>query len=737
MLLAKTLQTNIAIGGKINPTLQKAFSMVNKYASGTISSINKVNSTTANASQYTKNQLDSLGTKIKTVLAVGAIGIGVKKLSSTMLDQASSMEQYRNTLNIVMKDQEKAGKTFAWAVQYANKTPFETNEIVDATVKLTNYGLEAQKVLPLTGDMAGAMGKSIDQATEAIADAQTGELERLKEFGITKNMIMAQGAKDLAGIEIVNNKGQITNQRAFNAALFSLMKERYSGAMEIQSKTFKGLMSTTFGIVKNGLGKIAGISETGEIIPNSAFDVIKQKLSGVTEYLLQMQENGSFDVLADKFTNFTQWVCSGIDTTIPVVQNLFKYVQDNGPQIKNTALFIGKAFLGWKAISGVSSGIQAIKGVSDSINILKGGMTALSIVKAKDKAQTIYLNSLYAKDAIARKASAVATGVQSTAHRIFNALKIKERIATLKTVAIYAKDAVVRGISIAVIGAQTVAQWALNSAFLACPITWIVIGIAALIAVFVLLWNKCEGFRNFFIAMWQGIQSAIQNFDLWITTAMTTDWTTSFGALGAILNSFFFIVGSVWNSIKLVFQGVVDFVTGIFTGNWSLAWQGVVEIFSGIMSGIGSVMKAPLNAVIGLINAAIGGINSISIDIPDWVPDWAGGGKHFGANIPQIPLLAKGGITDIPSICGEAGPESVIPLKRNNPRSISLLEKTASIVNPGGNNKDNGNSHTFVFSPVINGEATPESINMLKQSYEEFKEMVNKILNERERESFG
>lgn len=736
MLLAKTLQTNIAIGGKINPTLQKAFSMVNKYASGTISSINKVNSTTANASQYTKNQLDSLGTKIKTVLAVGAIGIGVKKLSSTMLDQASSMEQYRNTLNIVMKDQEKAGKTFAWAVQYANKTPFETNEIVDATVKLTNYGLEAQKVLPLTGDMAGAMGKSIDQATEAIADAQTGELERLKEFGITKNMIVAQGAKDLAGIEIVNNKGQITNQRAFNAALFSLMKERYSGAMEIQSKTFKGLMSTTFGIVKNGLGKIAGISETGEIIPNSAFDVIKQKLSGVTEYLLQMQENGSFDVLADKFTNFTQWVCSGIDTTIPVVQNFFKYVQDNGPQIKNTALFIGKAFLGWKAISGVSSGIQAIKGVSDSINILKGGMTALSIVKAKDKAQTIYLNSLYAKDAIARKASAIATGVQSTAHRIFNALKIKERIATLKTVAIYAKDAVVRGISIAVIGAQTVAQLALNSAFLACPITWIVIGIAALIAIFVLLWNKCEGFRNFFIAMWQGIQSAIQNFDLWITTAMTTDWTTSFGALGAILNSFFFIVGSVWNSIKLVFQGIVDFVTGIFTGNWSLAWQGVVEIFSGIMSGIGSVMKAPLNAVIGLINAAIGGINSISIDIPDWVPDWAGGGKHFGANIPQIPLLAKGGITDIPSICGEAGPESVIPLKRNNPRSISLLEKTASIVNPSGNNKDNGNSHTFVFSPVINGEATPESINMLKQSYEEFKEMVNKILNERERESF-
>ncbi|MBN1071147.1 hypothetical protein DVV81_08185 [Clostridium botulinum] len=735
--MATTLQTNISIGGKVSPTLQKAFSAVAKYASGTSSAISKVNSKTSSVSSYAANQLDTVGNKIKTVLAASAIAIGSKKIGSAMLDQASSMEQYRNTLNIVMKDQKKAGETFAWAVKYANNTPFETGEIVDATVKLTSYGLEAQKILPLTGDMAGAMGKSIDQATEAIADAQTGELERLKEFGITKEMIVTQGSKKLAGIELVNNKGQITNQKAFNAALFSLMQERYSGAMGVQSKTWKGLMSTITGIAKNGLAKIAGISDTGEIIDGSAFDILKQKLSSVTDYMLKMQETGQFDALANKFTNFVQWVCTGVDSVIPVIQDFFKYVQDNGPQIKQIAENVAKGFLAWKVMSGVSSGIQSIKSVYDSVNLLKGGMTALRLVKLKDKAETIYLNSLYAKDAIVRGTSAVATGIQSTAHNIFNALKIKERVETLKTVAIYAKDAAVRGISTIATGAQTAAQWALNSAFLACPLTWIIIGIVSLIAIFVLLWNKCDGFRNFFISMWQGIQSAIQNFDLWITTAMTTDWITSFGVLGAILNSFFFIVGGVWNSIKLVFQGIVDFVTGIFTGNWSLAWQGVVEIFSGIMSGIGSVMKAPLNAVIGLINAAIGGINSISIDIPDWVPDWAGGGKHFGANIPQIPLLAKGGITDIPSICGEAGPESVIPLKRNNPRSISLLEKTASIVNPGGNNKDNGISPTFVFSPVINGESTPESINMLKQSYEEFKEMVNKILNEREREAFG
>ena len=731
--MATTLQTNIAIGGKISPTLQKAFAAVAKYASGAMSSVSKINSKTASVSSYASNQLDSISNKIKTVLAASAVAVGAKKMDSAMLDQASSMEQYRNTLNIVMKDQEKAGETFAWAVQYANKTPFETGEIVDATVKLTSYGLEAQKVLPLTGDMAGAMGKSMDQAVEAIADAQTGELERLKEFGITKEMIVAQGNKKLAGIELVNNKGQITNQKAFNAALFSLMQERYQGAMETQSKTWKGMVSTVTGIAKNGLAKIAGISDTGEIIPNSAFDVLKSKLSSVTEYMLQMQESGQFDVLADKFTNFTQWVCNGVDSAIPVIQNLFQYVQNNGPMIKIIAENVAKGFAAWKVISTVSNGVQAIRSVYDSVNILKGGMAALSITKAKDKAETLYLTALYAKDAVVRKASAVATGVQSSAHRIFNALKIQEGMQGLKNMAIYAKDAVVRGASATATGVQTVAQWALNSAFLACPITWIILGIAALIAIFLVLWNNCEGFRNFFIGMWTGIQSALQSFDAWITTAMTTDWTTSFGALGSILNAFFFTVGSVWESIKMIFSGVIGFITSVFAGDWAGAWNYVVQIFSGIFSGIGAIAKAPLNAVIGLINTAIGGINSLSVDIPDWVPEV--GGQHFGMNIPQIPMLAKGGITNGVSIAGEAGPEAVIPLKRNNPRSISLLEKTAAIVNPG--KSDSGNAPVFIFNPTIQGEVSTETINLLKQSYEDFKEMVNKILDEREREEFA
>ena len=85
-----------------------------------------------------------------------------------------------------------------------------------------------------------------------------------------------------------------------------------------------------------------------------------------------------------------------------------------------------------------------------------------------------------------------------------------------------------------------------------------------------------------------------------------------------------------------VVGGILDFITGVFTGNWSKAWEGVKSIFSGIFSTFETIAKAPLNAIITLINGAIKGFNKIKI--PDWVP--MVGGK--GINIPLIPTLAKG-----------------------------------------------------------------------------------------------
>lgn len=82
--------------------------------------------------------------------------------------------------------------------------------------------------------------------------------------------------------------------------------------------------------------------------------------------------------------------------------------------------------------------------------------------------------------------------------------------------------------------------------------------------------------------------------------------------------------------------GIIDFVTGVFTGDWSKAWQGIVNIFGGIFDGIKALIKAPLNYVIDMINSLFSKIGSI--DVPDWVPII--GGKNF--SIPKIPRLAVG-----------------------------------------------------------------------------------------------
>src|SRR5690606_3186546 len=88
------------------------------------------------------------------------------------------------------------------------------------------------------------------------------------------------------------------------------------------------------------------------------------------------------------------------------------------------------------------------------------------------------------------------------------------------------------------------------------------------------------------------------------------------------------------------FNGIINFITGVFTGNWKKAWEGVKNIFKGIVDTLWSIFKFPLNLIIDGINALIGGLNKIKFDVPDWIP--LIGGKKFGFNIPKIPKLAVG-----------------------------------------------------------------------------------------------
>lgn len=149
------------------------------------------------------------------------------------------------------------------------------------------------------------------------------------------------------------------------------------------------------------------------------------------------------------------------------------------------------------------------------------------------------------------------------------------------------------------------------------PIVLIIAAIVALIAVFATLWNKCEGFRNFWIGLWEGIKS----------TAV-----------------------SIWEFLKeKVFQPIANAFVSL--------WDGIKGVINGMFRGIESF----INGIIGGINFLIRAVNKISFDVPDWVPEI--GGKTLGFNIPELsqvslPKLAAGGeVLRGSAIVGEAGPE--------------------------------------------------------------------------------
>lgn len=146
--------------------------------------------------------------------------------------------------------------------------------------------------------------------------------------------------------------------------------------------------------------------------------------------------------------------------------------------------------------------------------------------------------------------------------------------------------------------------------------------------------------------------------DSFLQDSFAYDWTEVFGpVLGGALNLFFDGVEAVWTAVKGILEGVINFIQGVFTLNWEQAWLGVRQIFKGIFDGLEGLLKAPINAVIGMINKAIDGINWL-IDGVNKIP-----GVSLGT-IGQIPMLANGGeVIRGSAIVGENGAELLTVLQ--------------------------------------------------------------------------
>lgn len=211
------------------------------------------------------------------------------------------------------------------------------------------------------------------------------------------------------------------------------------------------------------------------------------------------------------------------------------------------------------------------------------------------------------------------------------------------------------------------------------------------------------------------IQGLLQKLDDWLQNVFATDFTKVFGpVIGEYLNAFVANISNMWNAIKLILDGLIDFIRGVFTGDWERAWRGVVEIFEGIFDGLEAMAKVPLNGVIGLLNMAINGINdliegfnSIGFEMPDWL----GGGSWYPdlPTIGHIPYLAKGGILSQGSaIVGEAGAE------------LLTMSGGRAIVQPLTNNTNNyaGATNNFYIQSTDPEQVAEEVSTILNNQYQ-------------------
>lgn len=227
----------------------------------------------------------------------------------------------------------------------------------------------------------------------------------------------------------------------------------------------------------------------------------------------------------------------------------------------------------------------------------------------------------------------------------------------------------------------------------------------------------------------------------------------------------------VVSSLQGVFDGLIQFIKGAFTGNWASAWEGVKSIFRNAFSALVELCKIPINAVIGVINGAVKGINSILgkvTTIPEWVP--VVGGQSFSMQLPTIPMLAKGGFTDGVSIAGEAGTEAVIsfdPSVRSanianwqkagqmlgvDPVQAASVAGAGSLTTdrvevadigggspaPGGTTAVGGGSFTFSPNITIQGNADYSvMMNAMTDAKDQFEQWFNEMMRKQQRTAYA
>lgn len=301
------------------------------------------------------------------------------------------------------------------------------------------------------------------------------------------------------------------------------------------------------------------------------------------------------------------------------------WISKNQGLVQGMTVTVGLFFAAWKVADLLEFVINA-GGVVGILGKMKEGLWAVTGAKVADKAETLYLAGLYAKDFLVSLVNTTAALVKQAAQWV-----ITTAATAAQTVATWAQNAA----TVAV----TAATWLFNAAMavLTSPITLVVAAIAALIAIVYLLITHWDQVKAAGAAAWDWIQKAWASAGAWMNTNVVQPISKFFSGLWTGIQT---AASNAWKSISGVWQTVSDWFTVHVIVPIEKGFKGSINNMIGMVEGF-------VNSFIGGVNKIIEALNSIHIDVPKNIPKI--GGIKFGFDIPtlgkvSIPRLATGAV---------------------------------------------------------------------------------------------
>ncbi len=331
-----------------------------------------------------------------------------------------------------------------------------------------------------------------------------------------------------------------------------------------------------------------------------------------------------------------KWIIeSGLPTAINLLTTVVKTFSDN---IGVIAAF----FAAWKTVE-LLSFIQQAGGVVGVLNLIKAAIYENVAAKLVDKAETMYLTALYAKDFVVSVAQTVVSlGKQAAAFVANTAVKIANTAAQVAmTAATTAWNAV------CVIATAATKALSAAVAFLTSPFGLVVIAIGAAIAIGVLLYKNWDKIKEMAGKGWDWISNKTRRFVEDIGNklrGLATKIVTIWGSIKASAHQ-------KWNAIWSTVSGFVERIKNAIVDKFTSAKNTVVDVFNGMRDAIRSV----LNNIISVVNGAISKVNGVvsavesAFSFGPWKVPTPFGSKTIGfkatfPRVPTVPYLAKGAV---------------------------------------------------------------------------------------------